>query len=412
MKKTLVCLLVAFALLISCCAMAEDTVTVTVYDSDGVTVLNELDIVKGTAVTDLGIEKEGYVLQGIYVTPALLRQYNGAAIEEDTSLFVAWKSAKVDERPWMLAGSLTGYPDNAWGKAWPQDDYLLQKVENEVNTFAIELNLYEGDEFKIAVIGEGYAWSDVDSLDSRNVIRSEYLTGGEDAFNTGSNIKVLKDGLYRVTLVTDAETISLCKISVERLGEAAAAEYLFDLVIHGSFLDWDFANAIALKQNGSDYLWYGEFDAKEDGEFGIKNLGSDAWFSSADGSNVKVTAGHHMVFVELTPDNKLVNLTVGEPGYYVVGTCGNGGWGSDANAANTAYRLAQKDDGTYELKVAFTESETADWAGNKVAFKVVYGTEGKVANEHWFGTESGDNIVVDPGEYTINFDPATGKVTY
>ena len=27
---------------------------------------------------------------------------------------------------WMLAGSLAGYPDNNWGHAWPQDDYLLQ----------------------------------------------------------------------------------------------------------------------------------------------------------------------------------------------------------------------------------------------------------------------------------------------
>ncbi len=412
MKKTLVCLLVAFALLLSCCALAEETVAVEVRDSDGVTVLNELAITKGTAVTDLGIEKEGYVLQGVYVTPALLREYDGSPIDEDTVLFVAWKSAKEDERPWMLAGSLTGYPDNAWGKVWPQDDYLLQKVENEFNTYAIELNLYEGDEFKIAVIGEGYAWSDVDSLDSRNVIQSEYLTGGEDAFDTGSNIKVLQDGLYRITLVTDAETISLCKISVERIGEAAAAEYLFDLVVHGSFLGWDFANAVPLKQNGSDYLWYGEFDANEDGEFGIKNLGSDAWFAAADGSNVKVAAGHYMVFVELTPDNKLVALTVGQPAYYVVGTCGNGGWGSDANAGNTAYQMTQKDDGTYELKVTFTDKEIADWADNKVAFKVVYGTEGKVANEHWFGTESGDNIIVEPGEYTITFDPATGKVAY
>lgn len=56
----------------------------------------------------------------------------------------------------------------------------------------------------------------MDSLDSRNVVKSEYMTGGEDAFDTGANIKVLQDGFYRLTLTTDAETISLCKISAER----------------------------------------------------------------------------------------------------------------------------------------------------------------------------------------------------
>ena len=28
------------------------------------------------------------------------------------------------------------------------------------------------------------------------------------------------------------------------------------------------------------------------------------------------------------------------------------------------------------------------------------------------GTASGDNITVDPGTYTIVFDPATGGITY
>ncbi len=412
MKKTLACLLMALVLVLSCCAMAEtaETVKVEIRDSDGVTVLNELNVAKGTVLTDFGVTKEGYVLQGIYVTPALMREYAGTPIEEDTVLFVAWKSAKEDARPWMLAGSLAGYPDNAWGKVWPQDAYLLKPVENAFNTFSIEVNLYKDDEFKIAVIGEGYAWSATDSLDSRNVVKSDYLTGGEDAFDTGANIKVLQDGFYRLTLVTDAETISLCKISAERLGDAAAPEYVFNLVIHGSFLGWDFANAIPLKQNGSDYMWYAEFDVKEDGEFGIKNLGTEAWFAGADGKNIPVTAGHYMVFVELTPDNKLVAITLGTPAYYVVGTCGNGGWGADANADNTAYQMTAKEDGTYELKVTFTDKETAEWAGNKVAFKVVYGCGGKVANENWYGN-NGDNITADPGEHTISFNPATGIVT-
>ncbi len=417
MKKSLLCLVLALCLLASCFALAEgEKVNIEVRDSDGVTVLNEFEVDKGAKITeaDLGVSKDGCTLEGVYVTPALLRPYNfDTELQEDTVLFVAWKSAKVDERPWMLAGGLTDYPDNAWGKVWPQDDYLLQPVEGEFNTFDIKLNLHTGDEFKIAVIGEGYAWSDTDSLDSRNVVKSEYVAGGEDAFDTGANIKVLQDGYYRIVLTTDAETISVCKIALERLSDPIEIEvaYKFDLQIHASFLGWDAARNVVLKRNGTDYTWYGEFDCEDDeGEFGIKNYGSEAWFAADDG-NIKVTKGHYMVFIKLTEDNKLAEpIVVETPAYYVVGTCGNGGWAADAKAENEAYKLTAQDDGTYALNVTFTESETADWAGNKVAFKVVYGCGGNVANEFWYG-DNGENITVDPGQYTIPFDPATGVVT-
>lgn len=63
MKKTLLCLVMALCMLLSCAALAEgETVTVEVRDSDGVTVLNEIEIAKGEKITDLGVTKEGYVL--------------------------------------------------------------------------------------------------------------------------------------------------------------------------------------------------------------------------------------------------------------------------------------------------------------------------------------------------------------
>ena len=71
----------------------------------------------------------------------------------------------------------------------------------------------------------------------------------------------------------------------------------------------------------------------------------------------------------------------------------------------------QEKDGKYVLTGDFTDKDTADWSEGKVAFKVVYGCGGRVANEFWYGTDSGDNIMVDPGSYTITLDPATGAVT-
>lgn len=416
MKKTLVCLLTAIVLLLSCAAFAEETVKITVMDS-GENVLNELSVNKGSVVTieDLGVEKEGYVIEGIYLTPAMRRPYEGTPIDSDTALFVAFKSAAKDERPWMLAGSFVCYPENNWGKLWPQDDFLLKPVEGEQNTFEIEVSMYKGDMFKIAVIGEGYKWSGTDSLDSRHVVKCDYVKGGEDVFDTGANIEVLEDGLYHITLVTDAETVSLCKINIERIGEAApppVAEklYEYDLQVHGSFLGWDVEKNVKLTRNGDDYLWYGEFDAAEDGEFGIKNYASEAWFAAVDGANIKVDAGHYMVFVKLTDDNRLAEpIVVGTPAYYVVGTCGNKGWAADVNAENTAYVMTAKDDGTYELKVSFTDADTDTWTDGKVAFKIAYGLNGLVGNEYWYG-DNGQNIMVAPGEYTITLDPATGVV--
>ena len=413
MKRVLVWLLAAL-LLLNGAALAAETVTVTVMDANE-NVLNEVTVEKGTVITEelLDITKEGYVLAGIYVTPAMLREYDGQPVDKDLSLFVAWTSAQADARPWVLAGGLRCYPENAWGKVWPQDDFLLKPVEGAFNTFAIEVSLYTDDEFKIAVIGEGYAWDDANSLDSRNVVKSDYLTGGVDAFDTGANIKVIQDGLYRLILTTDAETLSLCKITVERIGEAAeppVAAYEFDLQVHASFLGWDVAQNALLARNGDDYLWYGEFDAAEDGEFGIQNRASEAWFAGPDG-NIVIEAGHYMIFVRLTEDNKLAEpIVYGAPAYYVVGTCGGKSWGGDAKAENTDFALIAQEDGTFALHVAFTDADTDSWTDGKVAFKVVYGLGGMVANEHWYG-DGGDNFMVDPGEYTITFDPAAKLVT-
>ncbi len=409
MKTRFFAIALALLLIVSAVALAEE-VTVTVYDSDGLTVLNEVKVEKGKVLTedDLGVSKEGYTLSGVYVTPALLRAYNGAAIDADTSLFVAWKSAVEDTRAWMIAGSLTGYPANNWGHAWPQDDFLLKKVEGQFNTFEIELNLYKGDEFKIAVIDQDYVWGD--NLGSSCLTDRTYVAGGEDAFATGANCSVQQDGLYKLTFVTDAETLELCKLSVERIGEAAAPEFFYDLKIHASFLGWDEANCIPMTRNGEDFWWYALIEPTEEGEFGVKNFGTTAWFAGDDGANVKVTPGKYIVYIGLK-DNVKEYLEVATPAYYVVGTCGAKGWGADAKDDNEAYKLVEQADGTYALNVTFTDKDTDTWTDGKVAFKVVYGANGRVANEYWFGTEAGDNIMVAPGAYTITLDPAAKTVT-
>lgn len=393
---------------------------VTFYESDGTTVLTEVAVANGEAVTVPELTKDGYIIEGYYATPALMVEFDFAQpIKEDTSVFVAWQSSVVDERPWMLAGSLAGYPDNAWGKIWPQDDYLLQPLEGEFNTFYIDVNLYAGDAFKIAVIGEGYAWDNNNSIDAghlANKTETAVLCSGENAFDSGANIQVMEDGKYRLILKTDAETLSLCKLSYERLGDAdpkEEVEIVYDMKLWASFNDWAGQD---MQRNGDDLIWWCEADVPaEGGEFGVKNAANGDWYSSeGNKKNIVLEEGHYMFFIELElVDGKPQlkgEIIAEEPAYYVVGTCGNAGWAADANAENTAYKMTEQD-GKYVLTVTFTEDEIVDWAENKVAFKVAYGCGGKVANENWFGAEGMGNITADPGTYTITFDPATGAVT-
>ena len=424
-RALLACLLVLTTVLACGCNSEPDPVEpsnwkVTFYESDGETVIQEVTVADGETAAAPELTKEGYLVEGFYATPALMVEFDFTQpIKEDTAVFVAWQSSIVDERPWMLAGSLAGYPDNNWGKKWPQDDYLLQPLEGEFNTFYIDVNLYAGDAFKIAVIGEGYAWDNNNSIDAghlANKTETAVLCSGENAFDSGANIQVMEDGKYRLILKTDAETLSLCKLSYERLGDAEPKEEIeivYDMKLWASFNDWAGQDML---RNGDDLIWYCEADVPAGGgEFGVKNAATGDWYSSeGNKKNITLEEGHYMFFIELElVDGKPVlkgEIVAAEPAYYVVGTCGNAGWAADVNAENTAYQMAEQD-GKYVLTVTFTEEEIVDWADNKVAFKVAYGCGGRVANEYWWGAEGGANITVDPGTYTITLDPAAGTVT-
>lgn len=420
MRTSLLVLTLLALVLCVACSREEKTETkewtVTYYDADGVTALAQVTVEDGKTVTAPELTRDGYQIQGYYATPALLIAFDETQpITEDTSVFVAWQSSVVDERPWMLAGSLRYYPENAWGKVWPQDAFLLTKSETEFNTFTIEVNLFKGDEFKIAVIAEGYVWDDTASIDASMLAKQDAdaaLTGGENAFDSGANIKVMEDGKYRLILTTDAETLSLCKLSYERIGDADEPQEMeFDMKLWASFNNWEGQD---MTRNGEDFIWYCEADVPEGGgEFGVKNAFNGDWFSSDEG-NIVLDEGHYMFFIELEiVDGKaqLKTPIVAEtPAYYMVGTCGEGNWAADATATNEAFKLTEKD-GKYVIEVTLTEEDTADWTEGKVAFKLVYGAGGRVANEFWYGDADGNNIMLDPGSYVITLDPTTGSVS-
>ncbi|MDR2505176.1 MAG: hypothetical protein LBD16_03625 [Oscillospiraceae bacterium] len=283
-RRALALVLAAMLIAMTFGAMAGEVSEwkVTIFDSDGTTVLAETTVKGGETVVIPELTKDGYTLSGLFVTPALLRPFDAeAAITKDTSLFAAWESAVVDERPWMIAGSLSGYPENNWGHAWPQDDFLLKPVEGAVNTFEAELNLYAGDEFKIAVIDENYGW--YDNVGGSALVPNERgaLSGGEDAFNSGANIKVKESGKYRLTLTTDAETLSLCKLAYEIAGDADAVEHKFNFQVQGDFNGWGANpedNIMAQTHGENEWSITLSVPEGETWTFGIKNLEGGDWY--------------------------------------------------------------------------------------------------------------------------------------
>ncbi|MCL1965091.1 MAG: hypothetical protein FWF69_08540 [Firmicutes bacterium] len=317
--KNLLPLLVAALLLLMlplCAAAEAQQWKVTYYDSDGQTALLEIEVADGETAPDVTLEKSGYTLSGLFVTPALLRPFDPEMpITQDTSLFAAWDSAAVDERPWMIAGSLAGYPENNWGHAWPQDDFLFKKVEGALNTYEYELNLYAGDEFKIAVIDENYGWHD--NIGGSALTDSKAMTGGEDAFNSGSNIKVIETGKYRLTLLTDAETLSLCKLSYERIGEADAAEFSFLFQIQGDFNGWgENPEDNLMEQDGDNYAWSAKLSVPKDElwTFGVKNLATGDWYDlrkvdPSAAANFVIAEGDWTVSLEIVIENDVVTVT-------------------------------------------------------------------------------------------------------
>ena len=79
---------------------AVSTWKVTFYESDGETVLTEVEVKDGEKVAMPELTKDGYRIEGYYATPALMVPFDPEApITGDTAVFVAWQSSVEDTRP-------------------------------------------------------------------------------------------------------------------------------------------------------------------------------------------------------------------------------------------------------------------------------------------------------------------------
>ena len=111
MKKTLLAVVLLLCLILSVAlAACQQEVTLTLYDTDGTTVLHEIKVKKGgTATKPANPTKDNMTFKGWFITPTNAKEFDFTKpLEEDAAAYAQWQSADYqDSRDWVLVGTLT-----------------------------------------------------------------------------------------------------------------------------------------------------------------------------------------------------------------------------------------------------------------------------------------------------------------
>ena len=236
MKKLLGVVLVCTAVVLSVCgcgtASKAEAVTVTFMNGD--TQLGQVTATAGEKLADYAQYEtvDGFEFQGWYETPTLLetskKDLTEATFDKDTTLFGSFKSTQVaeDTRLWYIAGT-GGNPNLAasnWGAdvdAAVKEACQLKATGNVTNEFSITLDLYEGDQFQII---HDWAWDGQKGYGCFTSIDDSQMAngGGLSGESSKSNINVIMDGNYTITLTTDPENELQDTLTIVRNGDATA----------------------------------------------------------------------------------------------------------------------------------------------------------------------------------------------
>lgn len=173
-------------------------------------------------------ESAGDDFEGWFETPTYLEasevDLSTASFEKDTVLYGMFKSDTLteDSRKWYIVGtSETGaLATTNWAADISDEDkalFELQKTDNQ-NEYTITIDLCAGDQFQVIAdwswdtqLGFGYV-TDYDSSQLEN-------GGGLSGSDKTSNINVLQDGSYTITIVTNPDDMAQTQFSIVRNGD-------------------------------------------------------------------------------------------------------------------------------------------------------------------------------------------------
>lgn len=187
----------------------EETTTYKVEFMDGNTVLHTEQVEEGDKVAEYTPNVDGKEFLGWYIEPTFVHEFDfNVAITKDTKIFGSFVTYQEDTRTWQIvgAGKSNLLRKSNWGAGNTEEHLLTKKDVANKNVFTITTDLYANDEFQFAINkswhnqrGNGYliTTTDADGEECFSKPSSIYDTGAKK-----SNIKVLKDGNYTLTLTT------------------------------------------------------------------------------------------------------------------------------------------------------------------------------------------------------------------
>lgn len=452
MKKTIIILMAALLFLAGCTsirmekeAAGENTVTVGWYD--GSKLLREDKVEKGGLLTPWTPEKEGETFMAWYgeASKTILFDFN-RPVEEDTDLFAGFKGGFVeDTNTWCLIGSGAGtLKGSNWSEsADTEENFKLEKSEEKgANIYRIDgVVLYEGDAFQIRVMGtwtaqhgvgylEGYTECSDGDIVGEVVVDGErwfYANGGFGEQATGWNVNVQKSGIYNLILETNPGSSAYDTIRFERTGDAPTIDITHRMYVVGTPFEWnateegematdalreDFSLTVNITEealadwtadeSGTIYAAVKVLNDVNGTWYGVsgEDLGAESWTLNVSGQdNLLLPVGQYIVTYNAASDTAAVSKS--EKGYFLAGVINGGDYW---NCRSGITFEATDDPDTYVCYYTFTEADTASWiaeSSKKGAFKAVQGYSGCDA-DLWFGTENGDNCMVDDyGLYEI-----------
>ena len=238
MKKTmrkimgLILAITTVMMLVCACGGTKETVTVTFMN--GETELGKVTGTKGEVLADYAQYEsvDGYEFLGWFETPTFLetskKDLATATFEEDTTLYGSFKSTQVteDTRLWYIVGTGASPELAASNWAGSVDDSVkeacqLKATGNATNEFAITLNLYNGDQFQVI---HDWAWDGQKGFGCFTSIDETQMEngGGLSGSDKSSNINVIMDGNYTITLTTDPDNELQDTLTIVRNGDATA----------------------------------------------------------------------------------------------------------------------------------------------------------------------------------------------
>ena len=235
MRKLLGVILAIATVMMSLCACGnepaeEEKITITFMN--GETQLGQVTGTKGAVLADYAKYEtvEGFDFLGWYETPTFLetskKDLATATFDKDTTLYGSFKSTNVaeDTRSWYIVGAGTSPILVASSWAGSVEDSVkeacqLKATGNATNEFSITLDLFAGDQFQIIYDWQwtgqkGYGC--FTSIDNTQMENGGGLAGSDDK----SNVNVIMDGNYTITLTTDPDNALQDTLVIVRNGDA------------------------------------------------------------------------------------------------------------------------------------------------------------------------------------------------